>query len=98
MLTDASEMLRLDAASECDASRSTPDIHDLDLDRGVAAIALDRQGDPLSDPDALELLSEIRQLLDRLAVHADDHVTEPAGARVGPAQAGALGGQSLARF
>src|SRR5258708_9432305 len=57
-----------------DALCLATDIRDLDVDRHVAAVALECQRHPLSHPDALELLGQVRQPANRLAVHADDHI------------------------
>ena len=71
---------------------AAPDVHHINLHRHLAPIPLHRQRHPLSDPNALELLDQVRETPHRLAVHGDDDVAGLSGARVHAAQASALGG------
>src|SRR5262249_42730610 len=72
-------------------SSAAADVDDVDVERHLAALALDFELDLLADTDALQLLGEIRQPAPRLAVHSDNHVAERSAVGVDAAQPGALG-------
>ena len=51
-----------------------PDVHDLNIDVSVLAVALDLQSHLSSYSDALKLISQVWQSANRLAVDRHDHV------------------------
>src|SRR6516165_4681022 len=67
------------------------DISDIDIDRHVLAVALDREAHLLADAYALELLGKIGEAMHRFAVDAYDHIAELAVAWIDAVQARALG-------
>src|SRR5262249_30711192 len=73
------------------ALRLAADIDDVDVERHVATLALDRELDLLADADALELPRQVGQPAHRLAVDADDDVANRPAARIDTAQPGAIG-------
>src|SRR5262245_7308493 len=76
---------------ELRCSPPAADVRDIDVDRGLAAVALHLERHRLSDPDPFELLGQVGEPTHRPAVHADDDVARLATLRVHAAQAGALG-------
>src|SRR5262249_56826394 len=72
-------------------SRFAADVDDVDIDRHVAALALDRELDLLADADALELLGQVGQPAHRLVVDADDDVAERSAVWVDAPQPRAIG-------
>src|SRR3954454_20520645 len=70
------------------------DIDHIHIDRSFLPIALDLQCHAFADPRALELVGQVRQTVDRLAVHADDHIRELSALGIGATQPGALARRS----
>jgi hypothetical protein len=60
-------------------SSSAAQIGDLEGDRRLTAFAVDADIDLVADADLLELIGQIRQPLDRLAIDRDDDVAELPG-------------------
>ena len=67
------------------------DIDDVEIDLARFRAALDGEIDLFSDPDPLELIGEVGQPSNLLAVGRRDDVAEPAGGEVDPPDSGALG-------
>lgn len=61
-------------AQACAGLRSMPDVHDLNIDVSVLAVALDLQSHLFSHSDALKLIGQVWQSANRLAFDRHDHV------------------------
>src|SRR6202022_1904454 len=64
-------------AEACAGLRSMPDVHDLNIDVSVLAVALDLQSHLFPHSDALKLIGQVWQSAHRLAFDRHDHVPYP---------------------